>query len=445
MGLFDLFTRKKRPLIASDRAETQSAKAIFEREQAVESSAVPLEAADSSAEAARLEKQEERLSEWAGLLSDKERQLEIKAAQLRQREEYLVKRETEPLVYADLDFNSSIYSLVKLAKAGNTRAQHVLGLATAFGAGVKVSPVLAEQLLNDAAESNDIDAQFSLGFLAVNEIFLTSAVDGKAWLKRATENGVEKAENILSREEKIEQNTKTKNQAIIDPNDVIYEIACRSLNEKSLKIDGLKLLEVLSDAGHVDAKVKLASLIVEGGKTNVSIKSIQRVLGRLASTGDADAQYLLGKLLLSGHGDGDDIEMAVYWLDLASSQGHQDARSLLRQIPSPASERQKSNIEHEIEDDDKKVSRWYKLGLKRGLACRNAAISAITKRYGSPTAFMDLEASVRNLARRIADERGLLDPTNLFGFDEIYDSAPNYSENCDEFVKGIRDGLNDEE
>lgn len=96
-------------------------------------------------------------------------------------------------------FYAVISEIQLLAEQGDSRAKMLLGLALAFGAGIKKSPVLAERWLTSACVDRSPTAHFILGLLKYQGGFLEKGHrQALYWLNSARRLGVRDVSEIIS-------------------------------------------------------------------------------------------------------------------------------------------------------------------------------------------------------------------------------------------------------
>jgi|GEM_PF-2147300 len=98
-------------------------------------------------------------------------------------------------------------------------------------------------------------------------------------------------------------------------------------------VEALRLYTLAAKNGVVDAQFSLANILLQG--TQQISKDLDQAIYwyvQAADSGHSDAQFRLGSIFVAGELVQRDIETGVSWLELAASNHHLEAESLLRRM-----------------------------------------------------------------------------------------------------------------
>lgn len=240
------------------------------------------------------------------------------------------------LLYEDKDYKGARAIAEAIAKKGDARAMAMLGLFYQKGLGVEADLNKAVEWYADAADKNNIDAQYSLA-----EIYLSGELGeadperGRFWLLKAAGQGKPEAEHRLGLlaasetppdwTEAVERFRKAAEQGYADSQ---YNLGVLYAEGKGVEQNKIKAGEWFAKAaikGHPDAALDYGIMVFRGDGVKKDEKVGAEWLLVSAKRGNPVAQNRVARLYATGRVFPLDPAEAMKWHILARQGGRSDA------------------------------------------------------------------------------------------------------------------------
>lgn len=252
------------------------------------------------------------------------------------------------MLYNQQDFANALTWIQKAANANNPIGIYYLGLMYMDGNGVIRNTSKGAELLIQASELKEPNAQLKLAMMYFAEKLPTTITlepeKAISWVSASADNGVVEAQYILGKlYEDAFGVTRDTAKAIH-----YYKLAADQNHLKSkLKFAQLSLMHgsteqqhqalnilntLITDKNSSEASLILGDLYLTGqGVPKDEQKGID-LLKKAAETGNREAQYKLGVLMFKGEIIEKNIQRAVYWISISATQEYPKAMLALCEL-----------------------------------------------------------------------------------------------------------------
>lgn len=185
--------------------------------------------------------------------------------------------------------------LAPLAELGLSQAQAELGRMHLNGATGRPDPVRAERLLLPAAEAGIVTAQFDLATLFDGRATSGATQQALRWYRRAAEAGHAEARFRLA------------------------DMVAEGRGCPSDDLEAARLLLQAAEQGHAQARAQLGALYLKGRGVPQDYEIAMKWLFLAAEVGEASAQGMLGAMYLAGRSVTQDYVAAHQWFNLSAA------------------------------------------------------------------------------------------------------------------------------
>jgi TPR repeat protein len=256
----------------------------------------------------------------------------------------------------------------KASAQGHPKAMYNLALAYERGLGVKRDRAKAMELLRKTSASGDIDAQYMLGLLLLDEAGNANASmrsEAISWLSKAAGSGNPRAQFLLGSGYadgtfgQVDSQLARQWLAKAITSGVIEALRPYVALSKDNTGDHSKPVEALlkqAEQGDAMAQHEYAARLIAGEGIKKDFANGVVWLRKSAQQGYLDAQYDLGILL--SRSDDPDYSGALQWLRKAASKGHARAAYAIGQIYADGLG---------VDKDEQEAVRWYRQAAEAGL------------------------------------------------------------------------------
>ena len=306
----------------------------------------------------------------------------------------------------------------KAAEQGFAEAQFNLGNRYAKGEGVPEDDVQAAYWWRKAAEQGVAAAQFNLGNrYAKGEGVPEDDVQAAYWWRKAAEQGVAAAQfNLGYRYAKGEGVPEDDRQAVFWYRKAAEQglaEAQLNLGNRYAKGEGVPEDDIqtvywyrqAAEQGHAKAQFNLGLMYDNGEGVPEDDRQAVFWYRKAAGQGDAKAQGLLGFMYANGRSVPEDDRQAVFWYRKAAGQGNAAAQFNLGSSYAKG---------EGVPQDDIHAYAWFNLAGAQGFQKAEQARTHIRQRM-TPTQIAEAQKLSRELAARIAEDRGEPAPALVFG------------------------------
>ena len=306
----------------------------------------------------------------------------------------------------------------KAAEQGFAEAQFNLGNMYAKGEGVPEDDVQAAYWWRKAAEQGVAAAQFNLGYrYAKGEGVPEDDRQAVFWYRKAAEQGLAEAQfNLGNRYAKGEGVPEDDRQAVYWYRKAAEQglaEAQLNLGNRYAKGEGVPEDDIqavywyrqAAEQGHAKAQFNLGLMYDNGEGVPEDDRQAVFWYRKAAGQGDAKAQGLLGFMYANGRGVPEDDRQAVFWYRKAVGQGYATAQFNLGVSYAKG---------EGVPQDDIHAYAWFNLAGAQGFQKAEQARTYIRQRM-TPTQIAEAQKLSRELAARVAEDRGESAPALVFG------------------------------
>lgn len=245
----------------------------------------------------------------------------------------------------------------KVAKKGEPEDWYRVGMHYLDGRGVSQTVSEAEIWLRKAADKNYAQAQYQLGKLLFDRNGGKSVdcerLKGLKWLRRATDQGHQKAAAAIAENERtaIELTAQAQELYLNDEaeraRETYLDAAQRghpgaqgtigsmyvtgSAGEQN-RAEGLKWLLLAAESGNDKVYGQIGGLYYGGSAGGVKLSEALKWFLKDAQQDNAESQYRCGYMYLKGEGTSKNVQKSKYWLEKAARQYHVKAIGLLAEM-----------------------------------------------------------------------------------------------------------------
>lgn len=242
-------------------------------------------------------------------------------------------------VECEINKDKAFYWASKASEQGHLGAMVITANAYLYGNGIPADPTKGIQILNQAVQLGGAEAEFLLGSLHINNMFVEepSPTKGVQLIKSSADKEFAYAQYIIGAiysegvllpqndENAIFYLKKASEFGIQEAKTALNDIAQKSKLERQKLEQGFNAIIKLAEQGDSDSMYMYGRMLFLGELVAKDVDKGVDFLTQASEKGDREAQFFLGSAYANAIEVNLDLDKAVYFFQKAAELGHSEA------------------------------------------------------------------------------------------------------------------------